>query len=118
MYKDYGVATSGSVSLVPVDTVLIPYYKYIYQDTSCSALSVHATLSNDDYDVYVVPCTRDASYSADTIWVTKPGSDCIGDPYGVTICNDGISNMLESVHRKLDTLENIVYEYQTNTVFI
>ena len=117
MYKDYGVATPGSASIVPIDTVLIPYYKYIYQDNLCSELSLNTTLSNADYDVYVIPCSTDATYSTDTIWVTKPGSDCIGDPFGITICRDGISNTLESVHRKLDTLENIVYEYQTNTIF-
>lgn len=100
-YEDQGELVSRNPTLRLVDSYTRTYYDYIEEpDVKLpDANFFDANASDDTYDVYVIPCSDDPTYSDYVLYVPRKASSC----YGFTNVTYPISEdefFITSVHKK------------------
>jgi len=86
------------------------YYDYIIEeDRIVQSSEWSEELSDENYDVYILLCTVDGTYSADTIYIPKKADDCFGFTDQV-VYYSGDNIIVNSQHRRLTNEVIEIYE--------
>lgn len=99
-YENEGKMVGRTSGTRLVESYTRYFYDYIIEeDRIVQSSEWSEELSDENYDVYILLCTVDGSYSADTIYVPKKADDCFGFTDPVVYYGDQI--IVNSQHRRL-----------------